>query len=80
MLYADSRFYNYYWIKRGDDIMTYSGFMRGMATGLVVGAAVTMITDPITDRQRHKIAKKTEGVFKSVGSVLDTAMDMVKQS
>jgi gas vesicle protein len=58
--------------------MNHSGFMKGMATGLVVGAAVTMITDPLTDRQRHQIAKKTEGVFKSVGSVIDTAMDIMK--
>ena len=29
------------------------------------------------DRQRKKIAKKTEGVFKSIGGVIDTAMDMM---
>lgn len=54
-----------------------SGFIKGMTAGLVVGAAVTMITDPISDRQRHRIQKKTEGVFKSIGSVIDTAMDMM---
>lgn len=53
-------------------------FMKGMATGLVVGAAVTMVTDPLTDRQRHKLHKKTEGVFKSMGSIIDTAVDMMK--
>lgn len=56
----------------------YSGFLKGMAAGLVVGAAVTMITDPITDRQRHKLARKTEDVFKTVGSVVDTAVHMMK--
>ena len=40
-----------------------SGFMKGMATGLVVGAAVTMIADPMTDRERHKIAKKKQRVY-----------------
>ncbi len=55
-----------------------SGFMKGMATGLVVGAAVTMIADPMTDRERHKIAKKTEGIFKNIGSVIDTTLGMIK--
>ena len=55
----------------------YSGFFKGMATGLVVGAAVTMMTDPISDKQRRKIAKKTEGVFRNIGGVIDTAMDIM---
>ena len=41
------------------------GFISGVTTGLLVGAAVTMLMDPITDRQRHKLQKKTEGVFRS---------------
>ncbi len=54
-----------------------SGFIKGMATGLVVGAAVTMIADPMSDRDRHKIAKKTEGIFKNIGSVIDTTLGMM---
>ena len=54
-----------------------SGFFKGMATGLVVGAAVTMITDPMTNRDRRKIAKKTEGIFKNIGSVIDTTLNMM---
>lgn len=53
-------------------------FMKGMATGIVVGAAVTMVTDPLSDRQRHKLHKKTEGVFKNVGGIIDTAVEMMK--
>lgn len=51
--------------------------MKGMATGVVVGAAVAMITDPMSDRERHKIAKKTEHIFKNIGSVIDTTMGMM---
>ena len=58
--------------------MNYSNFVKGMAAGMVVGAAVTMVADPLSERQKHKLAKKTEGVFKSVGSVIDTAVSMVK--
>ncbi len=54
-----------------------SGFLKGMAAGLVVGAAVTMITDPMTERDRHKIAKKTEGIFKNIGSVIDTTLGIM---
>ena len=54
-----------------------SGFFKGMATGIAVGAVVTMITDPLSDRDRKKIAKKTEGIFKNIGSVIDTTLDMM---
>ncbi len=53
-------------------------FMKGMAAGLVVGAAVAMVADPLSDRQRHKLQKKTEGVFKNVGGIIDTAVEMMR--
>ncbi len=55
-----------------------AGFIGGMTTGLLVGAAVTMLVDPVTDRQRHKIQRKTEGVFRSIGGVIDTAMEIMR--
>ena len=58
--------------------MQYAGFLKGVAAGMVVGAAVTMIVDPVSDKQRHKFKKKTEGVFKSIGSVIDTAVDIMR--
>ncbi len=54
------------------------GFIGGVTTGLMVGAAVTMMMDPVSDRQRHKLQKKTEGVFKSIGGVIDTAMEIMR--
>ena len=53
-------------------------FMKGMATGMVMGAAVTMFTDPMTERQRHKLKKKTEGVFKNMGGIIANAVEMMK--
>lgn len=53
-------------------------FVKGMITGLVVGSAVTMLTDPISDRQRHKMHKKTEGFFKNIGCAVDHALDMLR--
>lgn len=55
-----------------------AGFIGGMTTGLLVGAAVTMLVDPVTDRQRHKLQRKTEGVFRSIGGVIDTAMEIMR--
>ncbi|MCX7714443.1 MAG: hypothetical protein N2171_01745 [Clostridia bacterium] len=58
-------------------MMNNSGFMRGMAAGLVVGAAVTMIADPISDRQRNRMKKKTSGIFRNIGSAIDTALNIM---
>lgn len=65
------------YLKEDNTMHKFSGFMKGMATGLVVGAAVTMIADPMSERDRHKIAKKTEGIFKNIGSVIDTTLGML---
>jgi gas vesicle protein len=51
-------------------------FFKGVTTGLIIGAAITMLTDPITDRQRNKLMRKTEGVFKSMGEMIDSAISM----
>ncbi len=56
--------------------ITTANFFKGVTTGLVIGAAVTMLADPISDKQRGRLAKKTEGVFKSVGGMIDTAIGM----
>ena len=53
-------------------------FVKGMIAGLVVGSAVTMLADPVSDRQRHRLQKKTEGLFRSIGSALDNAIDMLR--
>lgn len=53
-------------------------FVKGMVTGLLVGSAVTMLADPISDRQRHKMQKKTEGFFKNIGGALDNMLEIFK--
>ena len=55
-----------------------STFAKGIAAGLIVGAAVVSFLDPISDKQKQKLQKKTHGVFKNLGGMLDTAMDIMK--
>ncbi len=58
--------------------MSSQGFIKGMAAGMLLGACATMIVDPVSDRQRNKMRRKTEGMFRSIGNIIDTAMDMIR--
>ena len=58
--------------------MSYSSFAKGLAAGMAVGTVAVIFTRPMTDRQRHKIQRKTESVFKNIGGIIDTALDMMK--
>ena len=59
-------------------MMSNQGFIKGMAAGIVLGACATMIVDPISDRQRHRLHKKTEGMFRNIGNIIDAAVDMIR--
>lgn len=58
--------------------MNNSQFFKGIGTGIIIGAGLTMLMDPVTDRQRHKLVKKTEGVFKNMGEMVDAVVGMFK--
>ena len=58
--------------------MANAGFVKGVACGMIVGTVTALIMDPISDRERNKIKKKTNGVFKSIGGVIDTVVDIVR--
>lgn len=46
-------------------------FLSGVIAGAIVGSALTMVMDPISDRQRRKMHRGTHSMFKTMGSVLD---------
>ena len=50
--------------------MNNSQFFKGIGIGLVIGAGMTMLIDPVTDRQRNKLVRKTEGMFKNMGEMV----------
>ncbi len=49
-------------------------FIGGVIAGAVVGSAITMFMDPVSDKQRKKMHKKSNHIFKTMGSVLDVMM------
>ncbi|MBQ3427707.1 MAG: hypothetical protein IJH37_11295 [Clostridia bacterium] len=55
-----------------------SSFFKGMTAGLVIGTGVTMLSNPLSDKQRRKLMRKTEGVFKSIGGMIDDAVGMFR--
>ena len=50
-------------------------FGAGILTGLVAGAVAGMLADPIKDKDAKKIYGNAGGVFKSIGSVIDSIFD-----
>ena len=55
-----------------------SSFFKGVTAGLVIGTGITMLANPITDKQRKKLIRKTEGVFRNLGGMIDNAIGMMR--
>lgn len=49
-------------------------FLGGIIAGALIGSAVTMIADPVSDRDRRRLYRNTHDVFKKMGTVIDTMM------
>ncbi|MCH5184718.1 MAG: hypothetical protein J1F64_01205 [Oscillospiraceae bacterium] len=51
-----------------------STFIKGMAAGIAVGAAATIMIDPLSKSQKNKLKRKTKGFFKNIGTAIDSAL------
>lgn len=58
--------------------MNYSSFAKGLAAGVAVGGAAVMFSRPMSDKQKHRLHRKTEYVFKNLSNIIDTALEMLK--
>lgn len=58
--------------------MELSGFVKGTAAGIAIGVAAALLIDPISDKQKNKLKKQTHNMFKNIGCVMDTALDIIK--
>ena len=54
--------------------MSKMGFIGGMITGAIVGGALTMLIDPVNDKQHRRMKKNSSHMFKTMGSVIDAMM------
>ena len=50
-------------------------FIGGIVCGAVVGAAIGMLADPISDKQHKKLKSSAGHMFKTIGSVIDSIME-----
>ncbi len=51
-------------------------FAAGVATGAAIGMAVGAILDPISDKDKKILRKKTSHMFKAIGTAIDNLVDM----
>lgn len=52
-------------------MMKSMSFVGGLIAGAVVGSALTMVMDPVSDKQRKRLYKGTQVMVKTMGTVLD---------
>ena len=55
--------------------MMSKGFFGGLACGALIGAAIGMLADPMTDKQHKKLKSSANHMFKTVGTVIDSVME-----
>ena len=53
-------------------------FTKGIATGMAVGTAVSMITRPMDIRKRARMKKNTAKALHAVGEIISNAQNMMK--
>lgn len=56
--------------------MSAKGTMGALAAGVVIGAVMGMMIDPLSDKQHKKICKNASNVFKTIGSIVDDVISM----
>ena len=47
------------------------GFISGIIAGAIVGSAITMVYDPVSDRDRRKLHRGTRNAIKKVNYIFD---------
>lgn len=52
------------------------GTIGAMAAGIVIGAVVGMMIDPISDKQHKKICRNANNMFKTIGAIVDDVISM----
>jgi len=53
-------------------------FTKGIAAGMVVGAAVSMISKPVNMRKRSHLKRNATKTLRAVGDIIQNAQSMMK--
>ncbi|MCK9478941.1 MAG: hypothetical protein M0R40_05500 [Firmicutes bacterium] len=53
-------------------------FVKGMVTGAVIGMGLSMVANPMDERDRRRIVKRTSKMFTTIGSIADNMIDAMK--
>lgn len=55
--------------------MSKACFMAGMVSGVMLGAVVGMLVDPIKDKQSRAMKKGASKAFRTLGGIIDTIIE-----
>ena len=58
--------------------MNRNNFTKGLITGTIIGATVSMLVNPAEGRDRKVFKKKTGKVLRTVGQVIEDMVDMAR--
>ena len=55
-----------------------ASFIKGVATGVVIGAGMSMMVSPIDKKDIRRLEKKTDRMFSSMGAAIDSMLDTMR--
>jgi len=59
-------------------ITNIGAFTKGVVAGAIIGASILVVTNPIKERDRRMICKKTSRMFTRIGNFADNLIDTMK--
>ena len=57
---------------------TVGSFVKGMATGIVIGAGMSMMVSPSDKKDIRRLEKKTDRMFSTMGNAIDNMLDSMR--
>ncbi len=55
-----------------------NSFTRGLITGTIIGATMSMVMNPMDKKDKKMVRKRTNNLMGSVGDVLEDIVDIIR--